>query len=477
MSRSPAAMRRQLRALARLGLEVEREGPYVRVRRRDAQMGAEVLLPESDSLDGKALAQLAAFAALAHPEAPEGVVRRAVATPDLHPGSLVPVGTVLATSDSWIVPQAIGTDIYCGMRLHVADLDVDSLLARRDEWFPTVRSDLLLGTRDLPLRVRQVRAMFRGGPLAWLESLRDDARGMLARSDLPQLEGELERSFGLGSADGDEALAPREMLPADRDEVRDCVLGTIGGGNHFVELQRVETVLDRGQAYAWGIREGQVAVMAHSGSRRVGVRVGSEWMARAREAWPEGVPHPADGLYALGGAAADRYFEAMSTAANYAAVNRLLLVELVRDRLRATFGRDLEMPLVYDAPHNIVTRERDAYVHRKGATPAFEGTPVLVPGSMGSASYLLVGCGSERFLRSASHGAGRRWSRRETHRRAAAGDDLGLGGVECVTLRDERVVQEAPAAYKDIDEVMQVQVDAGLARPVARLRPLMTFKG
>jgi tRNA-splicing ligase RtcB len=160
----------------------------------------------------------------------------------------------------------------------------------------------------------------------------------------------------------------------------------------------------------------------------------------------------------------------MNTAANYAAVNRLLLVEMVRDRLRECFPR-LELPLVFDAPHNIVTEENGCYVHRKGATPARFGHPVLIPGSMGQASYLMVGLGNERFLQSASHGAGRKLSRRDMHRLDKQGVDLGLGAIECVTLKNERLVQEAPAAYKDIGEVVSVQADAGIATPVARLRP------
>lgn len=258
--------------------------------------------------------------------------------------------------------------------------------------------------------------------------------------------------------------------------IRDSFMGTIGGGNHFVEIQEVVEILDRGWAFRWGVRRNQLAVMVHSGSRSVGVAVGNAWMSHARETWPEGEPYPENGIFALHGEAAQRYVVAMNTAANYAAVNRLLLAEIVRDRIREVFSRELEAPLVFDVPHNVVTRESGLFVHRKGATPAFEGQPVLVPGSMGQSSFLMVGHGNARFLRSASHGAGRKLSRGRMHHMAKRGEDLGLAGVECITLKEERVIQEAPTAYKDIGPVIDVQAKMGIASPVVRFRPIMTFK-
>jgi tRNA-splicing ligase RtcB len=464
-----------LRALAREGLTVEKDGNLVSVHssRDPSGIPAEVLLPEGHPLDLKAIKQLWAFSQARHPAG--GEVLQTFATPDFHPGSVVPVGCVLATSLDMVIPQAIGTDINCGMRLHVADLTLDELISQKPAWLKALKGDLLLSTRDLPMTVPQIRAMFGSGTLGWLEAIRPNPLGMLARADLRQLEAELDKSFGLGSLDGDAAYAPEEMMPTDRDQVRDCFIGTIGGGNHFVEIQVVEEVLDRAVAFHWGIKKNQIAVMAHSGSRRVGIIVGQTWMQHAKESWPD-VQHPANGIFTLHGKDAASYVTAMNTAANYAAVNRLLLVELVRDRLRHCFP-DLEMPLVFDAPHNIVTIENGHYVHRKGATPAHLGHPVLIPGSMGQASYLMRGLGNERFLQSASHGAGRKHSRHAMHRLDREGVDLGLDAVECITLKNERLVQEAPAAYKEIGPVVQVQADTGIASPVARLRPLLTFKG
>jgi len=145
----------------------------------------------------------------------------------------------------------------------------------------------------------------------------------------------------------------------------------------------------------------------------------------------------------------------------------------VRLRLREHFG-ELACPLIWDGPHNLVSREHDCLVHRKGATPARLGEPVLIPGSMGQPSYLLVGLGCERWLESASHGAGRALTR---HRARQLDDDAaGLAQIECIALHAERLREEAPAAYKAIDPVIDVQVEAGIVAPVARLRPLLTFK-
>ncbi len=300
--------------------------------------------------------------------------------------------------------------------------------------------------------------------------------GRLAGADWQQLAHELKHIYDLGSQDGDPHWVPPTLVPGNRDVIRDPGIGTVGGGNHFVEIQVVDEILDRQRAYAWDVRRGGITVMVHSGSRLVGVHVGNTWMARAKSAWPVGHRHPGSEIYPVHGADAAEYLTAMNTAANYASVNRLLLGELVRLRMREVYGEDLEIPLVFDVPHNIVLREGERYIHRKGATPAHTGQPVLIPGSMGHPSFLMVGLGNERFLSSASHGAGRALTR-FAMRHKKNQDELGLRGVECITLKRERLVQEAPAAsYKPIQPVVDVQTDAGIVAPVARLRPLLTFK-
>ena len=188
--------------------------------------------------------------------------------------------------------------------------------------------------------------------------------------------------------------APEELV--NPDWVRDGGLATIGGGNHFVEMQWVEAVCDRPLAYHWGVKEGQLAVMIHSGSRNVGKYIGGLWRDRAQNAWPQTHKYPPSRLFPLSLNAnpelVEDYLQAEATAANYAFVNRLLLAELLRLRLRQIYG-EVEAPLVYDLPHNITLPEGNGWVTRKGACPAHVGQPVIIPGSMGTSSYLLVGQG------------------------------------------------------------------------------------
>ena len=300
------------------------------------------------------------------------------------------------------------------------------------------------------------------------------------KSDLDQLAKECDRIFLGGSMDGDWKFAPEELVPDD-GLVRDGGLATIGSGNHFVEVQRVEQVENRALAHAWGIKEGQIAFMIHSGSRNVGKYIGGMWRDQAKAVWEKGLKYPDSQIFPLSTHShpelVTSYLQAEATAANYGFVNRLLLAELLRLRLREVYG-DVEAPLVYDLPHNITLPEGAGWVTRKGACPAHEGQPVIIPGYMGAASYLMVGRGNPAFCCSASHGAGRVRSRFDLSRKGASQSEeaLGLTGVDCITLREERRIEEAPAAYKPIQSVIDVQVEKEMVSVVARLSPILTFK-
>ncbi|MBL4635720.1 MAG: RtcB family protein [Kofleriaceae bacterium] len=467
---------RVFKALARDGIAVTKKGPVFRVRLagESTDASAEILLPDTLRLESKAVKQLVSFASVRHPAG--GEVRAAFATPDFHPGTIVPVGAVVATTRDMVIPQAIGTDIQCGMRLHVSDLNVERFIAGKDELVKLLKGDLLLGTRDLPMRVSSMKAIFDGGCMAWLDDVRGDPLGRLSKSSMAQLSAELDNIYGLGSYDGLSKWAPSCMVPDNRDVVRDPSLATIGGGNHFVEIQVVEEVMDRRRAFEWGVKPGQVVFMIHSGSRMAGVSIGNYWIERAKKEWPSGLSFPRSGIFPLHGDSAQEYLVAMNSASNYASVNRLLLAEIVRLRVREVYGHDREVPLLFDVPHNVILEEGGLYIHRKGATPAHFGQPVLIPGSMGHSSYLMAGLGNARYLNSASHGAGRAKTRYQMKQGKKKGIDLGLSGVECITLKEERLVQEAPAAYKPIEEVVGIQADVGIVAPVARMRPLLTFK-
>lgn len=475
-------LNRLFAALGREGLDVSREGRVYRVRRKHEDgPPAEVLLPDDFPVEAKALRQLAGLMAVRHPAG--GRVERVCASPDFHPGDAgVAIGSV-AVTEGMVIPAAVGSDINCGMRLHVVDLAPDTLLARRDELVELLKGDFFFGTRDLPMAAGSMRALFHEGLLGWIESVSRQPLGVLAGSDFAQISAELERVHLGGALDGHARWAPEDLVPA-QGQVRDGGMATIGGGNHFVEIQVVEAVMHGGLAHAWGVRAGQLAFMIHSGSRGVGKHVGAAWRDKARAAWPRGQRHPDEGLFAL--SLADHpelvagYLEAEATAANYGFVNRLLLAELLRLRLRQVFGAGISAPLVYDLPHNITLPAQgpaQRWITRKGACPADAGQPVIIPGSMGASSYLAVGRGASTLLSSASHGAGRARSRFMMSNHSGQDEHaLGLTGVDCITLREERRIEEAPAAYKPIEPVIACQVEAGVLDVVARLRPLMTFK-
>ncbi|MEH2240417.1 RtcB family protein [Nostoc sp.] len=470
----PKNLKRLLRALERQGLDVTYNNRTYSVRlvnSPDAPV-AEVLLPEDFPVEAKALKQLANLASVRHPSG--GCVCRACGTPDFHPGDAgVAIGSIVETVGQ-VIPGAVGSDINCGMRLHVVDLTMEEFLAKRDQFVEKMKGDYFFGTRDVTMTADAMRSLFQYGVPGWLDAMLVQPTGSVVKSDLQQLAQESDRIFLGGSMDGDWKLAPEELVP-------DAGLATIGGGNHFVEVQRVDKVENRPLAHAWGVHEGQLAFMIHSGSRNVGKYIGGMWRDKAKAAWQKGLKYPDSQIFPLSTHSHPElvasYLQAEATAANYAFVNRLLLAELLRLRLREVY-KDVEAPLVYDLPHNITLPEGQGWVTRKGACPAHLGQPVIIPGSMGAYSYLMVGKGNPAFCNSASHGAGRIYSRFDLNRRGASQSEaeLGLTGIDCITLREERRIEEAPAAYKPIQSVIDVQVEAEMVDVVARLSPVLTFK-
>jgi len=400
--------KRLARALLREGIEISQDGPVYKVRRASHEgPAAEILLPEGSPLETKAVKQLVSFASASHPSG--GHVCQACATPDFHPGNIVPVGCVVATADM-VIPQAIGTDINCGMRLDLIDVTVDQFLARKDELVELLRGDLLLGTRDLPMTPSTLHAIYEHGAYGWEQELYKNPMGLMARAK-DHLALDAKYIWHQGSFVSDTKWV-QDRIDYSRDVIRDPDLGTVGGGNHFVEIQMVEEVLDY-EALQWtwpNLKYGDIVFMIHTGSRSVGKGIGTRFQEIAKKKWPKGLKWPE--VFPLYNEDAHEYMLAMGCAANFAAVNRALLSTMVRYRFRQVFG-NVDASCFYDVSHNIVTYEDDAFVHRKGATPAWEGQWVLIPGSMGTSSYVMRGLGNDRFLRSASHGAGRSRTRFE----------------------------------------------------------------
>jgi tRNA-splicing ligase RtcB len=463
-------IQRLIKVLARQGITVSYADGVYELARIAEGSSASVLLPATFSLEEKAVSQLLDFAGVVTPTG-EPAVCRACATPDFHPGSLAPVGSVVATPADVVIPAAIGRDINCGMRLLRLGMNRARFDALKPRLLPRLKRVLLEGARDVPVRSAGFLALFDAGPQPWLDCL--PREGLWAGTDMARLQAEIGECVGLGDLQGRARYAPEALMP-DREILRDAQLGTPGSGNHFVEFQEVDAVLDRHAAYRAGLRPGDIVLMIHSGSRDVGGYVGSRWMDEARRAWPSHLVNPAHGLYALVGKPAAEYLQAMGTAARYAWANRVVLAEMVRKELREADEAD-NSTLVVDVPHNVVLAENGMNIHRKGSTPAHAGQFALIPGSMGDHSYLALGLGNEAWLHSCSHGAGRSVRRQEMRRHAHAAD-ASVENWQCVTLREERRIEEAPSAYKPIGPVIDAQVEKELITPVARLRPLLTFK-
>lgn len=445
-------------------------------------------------------------------------LRQVAVTPDFHKGAGIPVGTVLAT-EGYLVPQAIGNDINCGMRLHVTGLPADCIPGVLDDLETALRSRFFEGGRNIPMTRGQRDAMFRGGLTgladATPKSLRD---GLWAAYHDLNMAGDLPRVHAQGSFPAGTTFGLDDFLgPRDGRLSRDTQIGSIGGGNHFVEVQRVEKVLDGPTAHAWGLKPGTVTVMVHSGSVSIGHLCGNHFRDVARKAYPADLPHPDNGVFLLPDGdrhrpALEKFWDSMSNAANFAFANRLFLALTALDGLSAVCG-PAEASLLYDAPHNLVWRTevdgRPTFLHRKGACPAggfaemegtpfaYYGEPVLVPGSMGASSYVLAGRGNAESLHSASHGAGRALSRGDALKLDKADPrlfDEFLRSFRVVTPVDFRrpdvarrrdivekklqdIKKEAPFAYKGVGPIVQTLTDAGMAVPVAELKPLLTVKG
>lgn len=456
------------KALRRQGIEVTRADGVFTLTNTEAQ--ASVLLPQDFPLEEKAVRQLMDFASVRVP-GHDGHVCKACATPDFHPGSIAPVGSVVATSEDLVIPAIPGTDIACGASLMTTGISLVEFSKKRDLVIAKLKRVLLEDGRDVPLRSKAYAALFDDGPAAFIENIHN--QGLWQRVDKNRLLSELDRCIGLNEFGGGVKHAP-DALVGTREIIRDPSLGTCGSGNHFVELLTTDSVMNRHVAYENNLVPGEVVIMIHSGSRDVGFFVGSRWMDRAKAEWPKGVRHPKSGLFGLTGPLAAEYMDAMGVASRYAWANRMTLGELVRDVFAEVF-QSSNSRLIVDVPHNVVFREHGMNIHRKGATPARNNDLALIPGSMGDYSYIATGLGNPDWLWSCSHGAGRS-IRRQAMR--AVKPTLGGDNLEfhCVTLREERRIEEAPHAYKKIGPVIESQEEAGLLKTVAKLKPLVTFK-
>ncbi len=439
-------------------------------------------------MDDKVLEQLANVAAL------PGIVKAAYAMPDAHWGYGFPIGGVAAfDADAGGVISAggVGFDISCGVRLMVSDLEAAAVephkRALADALFAAIPAGV--GSRGtISLDDTGMTAMLAEGA-RWAV-----AEGYGREEDLAHIEEQ-------GCMPGAE---PAQVSERARKRQR-REMGTLGSGNHYLEVQRVAEVFDAAVAGAFGLRPGQVVISIHCGSRGLGHQIGTEYLKEMAIAAPEqGIALPDRELACavIASPLGRRYLGAMRAGINCAFANRQILSHLTRRIFAEVFpGEDLR--LLYDVSHNTCKLEahridgetRQLFVHRKGATRALgpghpllpeslrtAGQPVLIGGSMGTGSHVLVGTAESetRAFSSACHGAGRAMSRHQAAKRwkgRQVTDDLAAEGILIRSPSSRGVAEEAPGAYKDVDAVVEAAERAGLARRVAKLRPLVCVKG
>ena len=424
-----------------------------------------------------------------------GICGYAYAMPDIHFGYGFPVGGVAAfdLSDGVVSPGGIGYDINCGVRLLRTPFRVDEVVGRLRPLIDALYREVPTGVGSkggLTLPSSEVDEVLAGGARWAVE------KGHGRPSDLPVQEEE-------GRLAGSDPSAVSDT--AKKRGLRQ--LGTLGSGNHFLEVQAVDEILEPEFAEALGLSHERAVVMLHTGSRGLGHQIATDYIHEMDRALQEGGVALVDRQLScapIGSEPGQRYLAAMAAGANFAWANRQLITEGVRAAFASVLGAGSEeIEVVYDIAHNIAKLEehqvdgapRRVLVHRKGATRAFPagreevpsryrrfGQPVLIPGDMGTASYVLVGLPTslDRSFGSSCHGAGRRLSRHaavRAFRYEEVTRKLSEKGIVVRAASREGVTEEAPGAYKDVEEVVRVAEGAGLTRRVARLRPLGVVKG
>jgi tRNA-splicing ligase RtcB len=434
-------------------------------------------------------------------------IDRVVCTPDFHKGAGIPIGTVLHTVGA-LIPQAVGNDINCGMRVEVTSLTVEQVRPRLDQLERRLRHLFFEGGRRIGLTPAQREGLLRDGlPGLLADGVPTDSDGAWrqVRSHDTGNPGDRMHAAAYPAARADDF---RDWITSGGGTSYDSIIGSIGGGNHFAELQYVSAIHDGPAAYAWDLAPGRIVLMVHSGSLSLGHQANATGHDQAHAAWPAGLPMPGNRilpilLHESAATRRRRYLTAFANAANFAIGNRFFLAMMLRAGLAAVVG-DPHAQLIYDAPHNLLWPGEDGRViHRKGATPASGptgtgphpwGEPVIVPGSMGAPSYLLRGLGNGRALGSACHGAGRRIARGVAARGGDTELDTFLREFRVVTPLNHRdpavaarrdiiqawrrdLKQEAPWAYKNVGPVVDTLLHADIAQPVAELHPILTVKG
>jgi tRNA-splicing ligase RtcB len=419
-----------------------------------------------------------------------GIVKKAIALPDAHQGYGFPIGGVAAFDmDKGIIsPGGVGYDINCGVRLLSTNIKVSEFMKKRAEVLHSI-------FRAVPSGVGRGGKAYSREDL--LEVLKNGA------------EWAVKNGFGT-KEDLEHTEENGKMSPANPSDVSQCAisrglpqLGTLGAGNHFLEIEKIDAIYDDKIASAFGLSKDCVTLMIHCGSRGLGHQVASDYIRLMEKEYGfENLPDRELINAPIKSPLGQKYLSAMNCAVNFAFCNRQMIMHHVREQLKHHFPKS-EIKLVYDVCHNIAKiedfivdgKKMTLCIHRKGATRSFGpgrkeipesyrkiGQPVLIPGSMGTASYVLVGTkkAEETTFGSTAHGAGRVESRSQAKRELTSEEvkaELAKKDILVETMSSKALVEEAPEVYKDIDEVVRVSHEAGIGNLVARLVPIAVMKG
>lgn len=460
--------------------------------RDDMRVPARVLASEAlldDIIEDRSLNQLLNVATL------PGIQKASMVMPDVHEGYGFPIGGVAATHypEGVISPGGIGYDINCGVRLLISQLQYDKIKgnieALSKEMYAQIPSGMGKGGQIILSDMDMKEVLTKGAEWAV-------EKGYGKKEDLEYME-----SHGrLSNADSDLVSEFAKKRGANQ-------LGTIGSGNHFVEVDYVEKIFNNEIAKAFKLKKGQVVVLIHTGSRGIGHQVATDYIRIMMNVMPKyniRLPDRELACVPFNSEEGQQYFKAMCAAANYAWCNREVISWEVRKAWENCFGKEGgELKLLYDVAHNIAKIEdhiidnekHKVIVHRKGATRAFGpdfdelpedyrkvGQPIIIPGSMGTCSYILAGTEKSKELTfgSCCHGAGRRLSRRAAKQQVNAPvlkEQLKEKGIYVEAGSYKGIAEEAPIAYKDVNLVVETVQASGIAKKVAKLRPVVVVKG
>ena len=422
-----------------------------------------------------------------------GIVKYAIAMPDIHTGYGPPIGGVGAMKlpDGVISPGFVGYDENCGIRILKSEYSEKEISPYLDKLAIEMQKEVPSGLgrgRQTKLSIEQINRILEGGVSHLVN------QGYGDKEDIENCEekGKMEQA--------DASCVSQKAKMRGRDQV-----GTLGSGNHFVSLERVADIYDEKVAEIFGLFKDQVIVMIHTGSRGLGHQNCTDYLRIVMQALPKyniKLPDRELACVPFNSSEGERFFKAMSAASNFAWSNRHMISYYVRKAWKRILGEKEDLRLLYDVAHNIAKIEEHEVdgqkmkliVHRKGATRAFPpnhpeipekykdvGQPVIVPGSMGTSSYVMVGTEeSKEAWHTVCHGAGRIMSRHAAIRALSGQEivkELEQKGIliKCRSMRG--IAEEAPQAYKNIDEVVEVVHQAGLSKKVARLKPLAVIKG